>query len=402
MADQKIMRQTSPPPVPRRRSRHYSNPDVFSDEYALDTFDHSSPSPTQDSETIEASTPSRSIRTSLASDRIPQSRLEPLRRGNISSRSENTNPTPSAVRYSQSTASQVDEGSSGSIRRNPSDASTAFISRAQSPYQGTTGPSHPYAMYSQDQDVGISRAPSNTTRSTARTPLQNYSGPSGPSHPYGMYSQNTVSEDDLPNTTLPVQSTSLTGFVPTQSYQRRLGPDGEDADDLIGPDGHTEQLPPYTRYPNDLPPKERNAMPEREPIALRGGLQESQEALTDSPAGYVEDRSPVSQPLASDASPDHGRTSHNLVASGIELSSPSQVNSAQIENNSSMDEGGNFKEVVASKRRKKACGIVPLWLLVVAVIVLLIIVIGGAVGGALRHRHVEREIAAAQGSQPAP
>ena len=407
MADQKIMRQISPPPVPkrrpvpRRRSRDNSNPNVFSDDYALDTFDPPSPSPNQDSENVGASTHRRPTSTSLASEEVPQSHLESPRRGNIPYRSESTNPTSSAVRYSQSTASQVDEGSTRSIRRNPSDASTAFVSRAQSPYQGTTGPSHPYAMYSQDQDVGVGRTPSNATRSTVRTPLQNYSGPSGPSHPYGMYSQNTVSEEDLPMITLPVQSTSLTNFVPARSYQRRLGPDGEDADDLIGPDGHTEQLPPYTRYPTDLPHKEPNSIPEREPIAFGRDLPGSQATSNDNSAEYTEDRSLMSHPPGSDASPDHGGTSHNFVGPGMERGNTTQVNSAPVGNNSSIDESGNFKEVVASKTKNKICGFFPSWLWVVAIITLIIIVIGGAVGGALRHRYVERELAAAQSPQQA-
>jgi len=40
-----------------------------------------------------------------------------------------------------------------------------------------------------------------------------------------------------------------------QSYARVRPADGEDADDLIGPDGHTEQLPPYTPWPADMPAK---------------------------------------------------------------------------------------------------------------------------------------------------
>jgi hypothetical protein len=41
------------------------------------------------------------------------------------------------------------------------------------------------------------------------------------------------------------------GFGIPDQYQRRLGPEGEEMADLIGPDGHTEQLPPYTRYPDE-------------------------------------------------------------------------------------------------------------------------------------------------------
>ena len=202
-------------------------------------------------------------------------------------------------------------------------------------------------------------------------------------------------------TNLPVQTTSLMNFVPAQSYQRRLRPDGEDADDLIGPDGHTEQLPPYTRYPTDLPPKERNAIPEREPIAFGRDLQGSQETSNHSPAEHTEDRSLVSHPPGFDPSPDHGHASHNFMGPGMERGNTTQANSAQVGNDSPTDEGGNFKEVVASRTKKKVCGFFPSWLWVVAIITLIIIVIGGSVGGALRHRYVERELAAAQSSQQA-
>ena len=79
-----------------------------------------------------------------------------------------------------------------------------------------------------------------------------------------MYPQST---DDATETD-PLQSSSditSVGFPGlNQQYARRLGPEGEEADDIIGPDGHTEQLPPYTRYPDGseagpLPPKQRSA-----------------------------------------------------------------------------------------------------------------------------------------------
>lgn len=50
--------------------------------------------------------------------------------------------------------------------------------------------------------------------------------------------------DDNSGEHIPVGFTGMGG-----SYQRQIGPDGEDAGDLIGPLGHMEELPPYTRYP---------------------------------------------------------------------------------------------------------------------------------------------------------
>lgn len=389
------MRQSSPPPIPSRRSRQLSDPDVFSDEHALDTFDTSDPLPSHDDEVIQPSTHSRPRRIPSASESISLSRLESNRRSHNSYGLGGVSSTPSALRSSRGTAPNVDDGPSGSIRREPSDASTSFIPRAQSPYQGTTGPSHPYALYNQDQDNGVSRAPSNATVPTARTPLQNYSGSSGPSHPYGLYAQNTVSEEDLATTTLPLRPPAA-AMGPTQTYQRRMGPDGEDADDLIGPDGHTEQLPPYTKYPNDLPPKERIAIPERVASPVQRPLQDSEETLNNSPAGYAEDRSLVIHPGNAGISAEHATLSHSLMEPG----SSTQLASPPPGIKPSTDEGGNFKEAVAARSKRRICGILPLWLLVVIIAVIIIVLIGATVGGVLRHEHMERELAAARSSQP--
>lgn len=94
-----------------------------------------------------------------------------------------------------------------------------------------------------------------------------------PQHPYGMYPQNTVPEEEgapvLPAIAIPVGFPGL-----GQSYQRRLGPEGEEAADIIGPDGHTEQLPPYTQYPDAIPRKADGTVapvpaPEPEPASAR-------------------------------------------------------------------------------------------------------------------------------------
>ena len=392
MADRKTTRQSSPPPIPSRRSRQPSDPDVFSDEHALDTFDTSDPLPSNDAEIVQPSTHRRTTRIPSTSESISLSRLESIRRSRDSYSSGGVNSTPSAFRFSRSTAPNVDGGPSGSIHREPSDASASFIPRAQSPYQGTMGPSHPYALYNQDQDNGVSRAPSNATIPIIRTPLQNYSGSSGPSHPYGLYAQNTVSEEDLATTTLPPPLPAAV-VGPTQTYQRRMGPDGEDADDLIGPDGHTEQLPPYTKYPNDLPPKER--IPEQAASPVQRTLQDSQETLNNSPAGYAEDQSLVFHPGNTRTGAEHAPLSHNLIEPG----SSTQLNSPPSGIKSPIDEGGTFKEVIATRSKRKICGMLPLWLFVVIIVVILVVAIGATIGGILRHEHMEHELAAARSSQ---
>lgn len=123
-------------------------------------------------------------------------------------------------------------------------AGPAQVVRPESPYRGPSGPSFPYQMY--NQDVRSARTASMSTTATAE---QSYQGPSGPTHPYQLYPQNTIPEDTPERTTAPAIPV---GFAMTpDTYQRRIGPDGEEIADMIGPDGHTEQLPPYTRYPDE-------------------------------------------------------------------------------------------------------------------------------------------------------
>ncbi|KAK8192526.1 hypothetical protein M8818_007696 [Zalaria obscura] len=72
-----------------------------------------------------------------------------------------------------------------------------------------------------------------------------------------MYAQNVVedTEDE------PVEHLGTTNAIPVgfpghdQPFHRRRGPDGEEQD-IIGTDGHSEQLPPYSEYPEDGPPKD--------------------------------------------------------------------------------------------------------------------------------------------------
>ncbi|KAF2678366.1 hypothetical protein K458DRAFT_408872 [Lentithecium fluviatile CBS 122367] len=129
-----------------------------------------------------------------------------------------------------------------------STASFATTARPESPLG--TGPSHPYGMYPQNT---MARSSSIATTSTQHQPQRSLSS-QRPTHPYGMYSQNVV-EDEEPIPVPPVQAVIPVGFPgAAAAYRRQIGPDGEEQD-IIGLDGHTEQLPPYSRYPEEGPTK---------------------------------------------------------------------------------------------------------------------------------------------------
>ncbi|KAF2733098.1 hypothetical protein EJ04DRAFT_439784 [Polyplosphaeria fusca] len=129
-----------------------------------------------------------------------------------------------------------------------STGSFATTARSDSPLNG--GPSHPYGMYTQNTMV---RTSSVTTSSTARQPHRSMSL-QRPAHPYGMYTQNVDETPDEP-AMQPAPVAIPVGFPGLNTgFHRRIGPDGEEQD-IIGPDGHTEQLPPYSRYPAEGPTK---------------------------------------------------------------------------------------------------------------------------------------------------
>lgn len=157
----------------------------------------------------------------------------------------------------------------GSISRSSSVSTDMPIIRAESPYQGPVGPSHPYHMY--PQNTRLARTASVATTSTNPGLLDRpYTGPHMPTHPYGMYLQNTVPETESIHDSVPVSSIPVGFPGHGGEYRRRLGPDGEEAADIIGPLGHTEQLPPYTKYPNEA--LARKAAPVLPPLSGAGGI----------------------------------------------------------------------------------------------------------------------------------
>ncbi|KAH0541430.1 hypothetical protein FGG08_004120 [Glutinoglossum americanum] len=248
--------------------------------------------------------------------------------------------------------------------------STFTISRTQSPFQGPLRPTHPYAMY--PQGTGIpSPAMSLSTTSTVRLPEQAL-GVHGPTHPYTMYPQNTVvgggsASDTVPTLSIPVGFPGL-----GQNYQRRLGPEGEEAGDIIGPDGHTEQLPPYSRYPDGIPTRGHVVSNSNGPgiPATVSGVPE-----------YDPSRSQVSLNMPQ---------SRLSIRSAMSDSSGTRLHAV---GNAESGTSGSLKERLTETGRKRVFGSkIPLWCIAI-VLVVVILLLGGIIGGVLARHHAQERLA---------
>lgn len=234
------------------------------------------------------------------------------------------------------------------LSRDSNGSSASPFVRPASPYEGPSAPSHPYQMYPQ-------RTMSVATSTTAPVSEQSYHGPQRPTHPYGLYTQSTEAVESGRSSDMPV------GFSRHDNYQRRIGPDGEEIADLIGPLGHTEELPPYTRYPEEAYARktptsaaeedEAEDAPPAEPISGAGGIGlatrnpefESQDDLN-TPRSRMSTRS-----VTSDAVSQH------------------QINTAADAYNEKEESSGWRK---AAKRRM--WGVVPYWAICLVAVALLL------------------------------
>lgn len=266
--------------------------------------------------------------------------------------------------HSQSTAYAP-----GNYHRSLSSTSSRAFAPSQSPSQSASGPSHPYAMY--PQGTNLARTPSVSTVSTIRAPQRPLMADQGPTHPYAMYPQNVSedTDDDQNPSTSNVQSQIPVGFPGRQqpSY-RRQGPEGEEHD-IIGVDGHTEQLPPYSEYPEDGVPK-HIVLPQAAAVAPTSGTQ-------------------LNLPLF------QGRP-QSMSDAGARAASPREAFAGmqQMESNDSTLSGPkrwrdkSWKE----KRKTKVCGI-PFWWLLLSMCVLafIAIVLGGAIGGFMTSQKREQQ-----------
>lgn len=240
------------------------NPDVFDDEYALDP-DEDDFMPSVSDGFRPANPPQARHDARLSHDEYDPFRSQPppvkpaegtdLRR--VATRNSIAKvpfgpEAPPQDGHQRSVHRREPSSQATSMHHRDSFSSTAsFATMANSDGPFGTGPSHPYAMYQQNT---MARNVSVSTSSTQQ-PQQRPSSPplrTGPSHPYGMYAQNVV-EDEPP---VPAMQTGIPVGFPgiSTNFHRQIGPDGEEQD-IVGPFGHTEQLPPYSRYPEEGPTK---------------------------------------------------------------------------------------------------------------------------------------------------
>ncbi|XXG95915.1 hypothetical protein Hte_002191 [Hypoxylon texense] len=276
-------------------------------------------------------------------------------------------------------------------RNRTSDVSQAspFVD-PEEPYEGPSGPSHPYQMYPQNV-----RVVSVATTSTAPISEPSYNGPRGPAHPYGMYPQNTVPETDgMPNRT--AQAEIGVGFPgATDNYQRRIGPDGEDVADLIGPDGHTEQLPPYTRYPEETYNRKVMGLETPQPAPTQPlqplqplPTQPAQPILAIPGAGGIgmATRNPEfgsTDDLNSINSPQSRQSVRSFTSDG----SSRTLNDASRSTTNEMNEKKPLKDWQTTAKRR-VWGIVPCWAIILSGIVLVVMgVVLGAVIGTVLNSH---------------
>lgn len=278
------------------------------------------------------------------------------------------------------------------------------------PYEGPSAPSHPYQMYSQDPRLDRTMSVATTSSTPTTRPESEYNGPRGPAHPYSMYPQNPFT-DSSNQVAAPTVPTIPVGFVNnTDPYQRRLGPEGEEIADIIGPDGHTEELPPYTRYPDEY--YNRKIRDNQEPQPEGSAVATSAAAVpTAAAAAPVDTAAATPAVAAADAAADPPATTARAIpgAGGIglaardpeydassEAGTPQSRNSTRSFTNESHHEVNTAAAPISEKAKlnkfqrfgkRKACGVIPYWAicLTISTVLIVIIIIGAVVGTLLGH-----------------
>ncbi|KAJ5094002.1 hypothetical protein N7456_009863 [Penicillium angulare] len=366
------------------RTSRVSNPNVFSDEYSLEPIDvdqiERAPSPVSIASSTTLTHPSQK-HTGIAA--APE-HVDPFAddaRVSFEEPYRSSLPQKGAFANNRNSVSSINNAPFA-VQRNQSVSSRFSIPRALSPYTGATSPSHPYSMYPQ---VGVSRTPSVGSTSTIRPQERPLGETNGPQHPYGMYTQNVVEEgmdDEIP-----------VGFPGiNSSYQPPPGRRIDDVGDIIGPDGHTEPLPPYSRYPTGaVPGAETMADGTGAPVDVNLGQDEHQ--LNSTSANSSSREPPISSTSSRVLIPEGTGNSGHYVGPAAAGASGAAATTGIME----------FEEKLKRKGKQTACCGLPVWTLVLIATVMLIGgSIGGVIGGVLgtkRAHEADRQQAADHSSE---
>lgn len=253
----------------------------------------------------------------------------------------------------------------------------------ETPYEGPSAPSHPYQMYSQNPRLARTLSVTTTSSTPTTRPESEYNGPSGPTHPYSMYPQNPF-VDTSSQISVPAVPAIPVGFASSSDpYQRRIGPEGEEAGDIIGPDGHTEELPPYTRYPDEYYNRKIRDTEERHnggpSVAAAAVPLGATRAVSGAGGLGLAARNPEF-----DSVEDVGTPRSQQSARSFTNESHHEINTAAAAEVSEKPQLNKFQKFA----KRKACGVVPYWAICMTVTaVLVVIIIVGAVVGTLLSKH---------------
>lgn len=299
-----------------------------------------------------------------------------------------------------------------------STASFATTSMSENPFE--TGPSHPYGMYPQHtMDRSSSIASASTGREDRPMSVQR------PAHPYAMYSQSGLDDESsvesmhaIQPVVPPIQTAMPVGFPGLNNgYHRVLGPDGEEQD-IIGPDGHTEQLPPYSRYPDEGPTKASMAAeasasrlvpapmnpaldpedPFNAPSSPTSPVSEASFSTRALPAAAAAEpllptitpaRLPPQRPETQTGSVAHTSSVNTIPAEPSDSSSASLLTAESGEYSEKFNEKGDAESGKTNWRKKKLFGKIPMGIALIILILLLVfaVALGAAIGTFAAKKH---------------
>jgi hypothetical protein len=386
---------------PHRQSRTSTaetpNPNVFDDEYAVDLTDSEleyrvtdgfaeSSHEAESSTRRRPHTPSQSsqLRRSVQSVKEAGERSEQVRTQRSSIAKPSAYEASSAgagllSTYTEPHPFTQQPQHQQQLRNRPVSTASSYATvddRPRASYQGSSGPSHLYDLFPQGS---VPRA-SIISNATPRQRPNIYTS-SQPAHPYGLYQQNSLPIDESEAQLATAIQVGFPGR--STNFGRRIGPDGEDQG-IIGPDGHTEQLPPYSKYPDASTVKASFvAAAPASPVSPVDGPSTSR-AVAHSQDDLVSPIIPQEVSLSLPQSPTPPILVRDI---------PSHLQNRETHSRSSRSSRYSLKEEKAwrdktwrEKRRTRVCGgRLPVWALTLAIFIVLfvIILVGGIIGGLL-------------------